>query len=393
MATNTRQQSKKGKAKAGSSIGPDDSASQVPFNRQSNSTNSSRESLVGSNQYENWTNAKPYLESFELELKAMDAGDITTSTYMPQSCQRIALCRSIPELNARRNKIRAIRYRVYGVERPSMQARYYPSQAIYDACKNEFIALDNCLEWSPTHLLAKNAEEGGDTIAMVMKYNPDHHNDLRVLLRALRIKATKDNKKDTSFLKDLRNMWPVVPDFPGTSANAYYSKFQWEVATCMYRDIVERFLMFTVMYQKTINKKSEEFDGIGSAMEEVREDPLPSAYKDVETVQYEEEVSTLPSHSELFTPGTAGAAQAGDYRLRDPPPLTREAVEQMEPSTSRRLSFGGNQYYPPDDSMSIMSPLMSRSQARDRQVGRVSGNLAAPMPFNTDATGRATSDI
>src|SRR5215211_6254878 len=40
-----------------------------------------------------------------------------------------------------------------------------------------------------------------------------------------------------------------------------------------------------------------------------------------------------------------------------------------------------------------MSPLMSRSQARDRQVGRVSGNLAAPMPFNTDATGRATSDI
>src|SRR2546421_12128032 len=60
MATNTRQQSKKGKAKAGSSIGPDDSASQVPFNRQSNSTNSSRESLVGSDQYENWTNAKPY---------------------------------------------------------------------------------------------------------------------------------------------------------------------------------------------------------------------------------------------------------------------------------------------------------------------------------------------
>src|SRR6266516_3896315 len=295
MATNTRQQSKKGKAKAGSSIGPDDSASQVAFNRQSNSTNSSRESLVGSDQFKNWTNAKPYLESFELELKAMDPGDITKNTYTPQSCQRIALCRSIPELNARRKKTRAIRYRVYGVEQPPTQARYYPSQAIYDACKNEFIALDNCIEWSPTHLLAKNAEEGGDTIGMVMKYHPDPHNALRALLRALRSKAIKDNKKDTSFLKDLRNMWPVVPDFPGASANAYYSKFQWELATCIYRDIVERFLMFMVMYQKTVNETTKEFDGIGSTMEEVQEDPLPSAYEEVETVKYDEEVSHLPS--------------------------------------------------------------------------------------------------
>src|SRR5204862_5550879 len=108
MATNTHQQSKKGKAKAGSSIGPNDSASDVPFNRQSNSTNSSRESLVGSDQYENWTNTKPYLESFELELKMMDPGDITKSTYTPQSCQPIALCRSIAELNDRRKKNRAI---------------------------------------------------------------------------------------------------------------------------------------------------------------------------------------------------------------------------------------------------------------------------------------------
>ena len=82
-------------------------------------------------------------------------------------------------------------------------------------------------------------DEGGDTIAMVMKYDPDLHNALQVLLRALRSKATKDTKKDTSHLKELRDMWPVVPDFPGTSANAYYSKFQWEVATCLYRDIVE----------------------------------------------------------------------------------------------------------------------------------------------------------
>src|SRR2546423_2710839 len=194
------------------------------------------------------------------------------------------------------------------------------------------------MEWSPTHLLAKDAEEGGDTIAMVMKYNSDSHNALRVLLRALRSKAIKDNKKDTSFLQDLGIMWPVVPDLPGASANAYYSKFQWEVATCMYRDIVERFLTFTVLYQKSVNKKSEDFDGIGSAMEEVREDPLPSVYEDVDTVQYDEEVevSQLPSHSELFTPGTAGASQAGEYRLRDPPPaLTREAVQQMEPSGSR----------------------------------------------------------
>src|SRR5256714_9841152 len=340
MATNTRQQSKKGKAKAGSSIGPDDSASQVPFNRQSNSTNSSRESLVGSDQYENWTNAKPYLESFELELKAMDSGDITTSTYTPQSCQRIALCRSIPELNPRRKKIRAIGYRVYGLERPPTQARYYPSKAIYDACANEFTTLNNCTEWTPSHLLAKNADDGGDTIAMVMKYNPDSHNALRTLLRALRSKVSKDNKKDTPFLKDLRKIWPVIPDFPGASANAYYSKFQWEVATCLYRDIVERFLTFTIMYQKTVNKKSEEFDGIGSAMEEVRENPLPSVYEEVNTVQYDEEaeVSQLPSHSELFSPGTAGAAQAGDYRLRDPPPaLTREAVERMELSASRRI--------------------------------------------------------
>src|SRR6059058_2045197 len=126
-----------------------------------------------------------------------------------------------------------------------MQARYYPSKAIYDACKNEFIALDSCIEWSPTHLLAKNADKGGDTIAMVMKYNPDSHNALPMLLRALRSKAIKDTKKDNS------------------------SKFQWEVATCIYRNIVERFLTFTVMYQKTVNKKTEEFDSIGSTMEEV----------------------------------------------------------------------------------------------------------------------------
>src|SRR6266516_4501496 len=181
MATNTRQQSKKGKAKAGSSIGPDDSASQVAFNRQSNSTNSSRESLVGSDQFKNWTNAKPYLESFELELKAMDPGDITKNTYTPQSCQRIALCRSFPELNARRKKIHAIGYRVYALERPPTQARYYPSKAIYDACKNELTALDSCIEWSQTHLTAKNTDEGGDTIAMVMKYSPNSHNALQTL--------------------------------------------------------------------------------------------------------------------------------------------------------------------------------------------------------------------
>ena len=89
MATNThtRQQSKKGKGKDESSVGPENSASQVPFNRQSNSTNSSRESLVGSDQYEKWPNAKPYLESFEVELEAMDPGDITKNTYTPQSCQ------------------------------------------------------------------------------------------------------------------------------------------------------------------------------------------------------------------------------------------------------------------------------------------------------------------
>src|SRR6266487_1634993 len=110
MATNTRtrQRSKKGKGKDESSVGPNDSASQVPFNRQSNSTNSSRESLVGSKQYEKWTDAKPYLVSFELELKTMDPGDITKSTYTPQSCQRIVLCRSIQELNARRKKIRGM---------------------------------------------------------------------------------------------------------------------------------------------------------------------------------------------------------------------------------------------------------------------------------------------
>src|SRR3989440_7719950 len=65
----------------------------------------------------------------------------------------------------------------------------------------------------------------------------------------------------------------------------------------------------------------------------------------------------------------------------------------MEPSGSRRISFGGNQYYPPDDSTTMASPLISRSQARSQQVGRVSGNLSAPMPFETDATGQATSDI
>ena len=101
MATNTHtRQLKKGKGKDESSVGLDNSASQVPFNRQDNSTNFSRESLVGSDQYENWMTAKPYLESFELELNTMEPGDITKSTYMPQSCQRIALCRSIPELNA-----------------------------------------------------------------------------------------------------------------------------------------------------------------------------------------------------------------------------------------------------------------------------------------------------
>src|SRR5437763_8324739 len=65
----------------------------------------------------------------------------------------------------------------------------------------------------------------------------------------------------------------------------------------------------------------------------------------------------------------------------------------MEPSGSRRIAFGGNQYYPPYDSMSMASPLISKSKARSRQVGRVSGNLSAPMPFETDDTGRATSDI
>ena len=67
------------------------------------------------------------------------------------------------------------------------------------------------------------------------------------------------------------------------------------------------------MYQKTVNKKTEEFDGIGSAMDEVQKDLLPSAYEDTETVQYEEEESQVPSDSELFTAGTVGAIQARSY--------------------------------------------------------------------------------
>src|SRR5690349_8926169 len=136
-AASTRQ---KGKAKSRvvSSVGPDDSVSQAVYTRQANSTNSSRSSLVNSERHEDWISVKPYLESFEQETTALDKTDADNAAYKPQTCQRISLCRSIPELDARRRKIRALGYRVYGWPRPETNERYYPSKKIYDAFKTEF---------------------------------------------------------------------------------------------------------------------------------------------------------------------------------------------------------------------------------------------------------------
>ena len=391
------------KGRAVSSIAPSDSASQPPkpFIRQDNSTNSSRESLVESDRYDNWFVAKPFLESFEQETVPLDQTDADNAAYKPQSCQRTELCRSIPDLNRRRQKIRAIGYRVYNWPRPPSLERFYPKQTAYDTYKTEFALLDDCIEFKPTHMLKNNAENRGENICMVVKYNHTKHTALRTVLKKLKNQIVKiDKKTDSSLLKDLRISWPGVPEFPDSSPNALYSKYQWEVATCIYRDVIERFLAYTFNYQKTAAGKQEEIDLVGSAMNDVCDDPLPAIQEDYESGNQTigpEETSQGPSASMLFTPGTYGATQASQYSLREPPPLTKEAVEQLTRKERRkdtRVSIGGAQYYPAEESTIAPweSPLATRARAMEHRVGRTSGSLIAPMPYPLDARGRAITN-
>ena len=87
MPAKTRHQGARGRS--GSSVAPSDSTSQPPkpFNRQDNSTKSSRESLVESDQYDYWYTVKPYLESLDQETTSLDPDDANNATYKPQSCQ------------------------------------------------------------------------------------------------------------------------------------------------------------------------------------------------------------------------------------------------------------------------------------------------------------------
>jgi hypothetical protein len=46
----------------------------------------------------------------------------------------------------------------------------------------------------------------------------------------------------------MRNLCPQLPLFPDLDGNSYFSKFQFELATVLYRDEVERFLGYMHVY-------------------------------------------------------------------------------------------------------------------------------------------------
>src|SRR6185295_9416814 len=143
-----------------STLAPSDSASQAAFTRQRRSTTSSRESLVKSENLDSWHVAKPFLLSNNHALEDLDQTEIDTFKYTPQSWARTLTCRRIPDLDARRKKIRKLGYRLYGWPRPSTRHRMYPSDKVYNSFKTEFTELDACVVFSPMHTLKEVDDDG-----------------------------------------------------------------------------------------------------------------------------------------------------------------------------------------------------------------------------------------
>ena len=107
------------------------------------------------------------------------------------------------------------------------------------------------------------------------------HNGLHTALKSLRHRVGAINKStDTQTLKEMHEEWPGVPEFPDSSPNTLYSKFQWEVAACIYRDAIEHFLIYTFSYQLTLAGNASDIDDVPSAMDAVYDNPEPMIYTD-----------------------------------------------------------------------------------------------------------------
>src|SRR6185295_9260223 len=170
-----------------STLAPSDSASQATFTCQSRSTDSSRESLVKSENFDNWHTAKPFLEGNAHVLEDLQQTDIDSFKYTPQSCARTLTCRRISDLNSRRKKIRKLGYRLYNWPRPSTRHRQYPSTEVYEGFKTEFAQLDACVEFSPTHTLKHVDDDEKETvIGVIHQFNVMPSSTLHKTLKALR---------------------------------------------------------------------------------------------------------------------------------------------------------------------------------------------------------------
>ena len=133
----------------------------------------------------------------------------------------------------------------------------YPTQEVYDAYPNEFALLDLICEFSPQHMLKYASDK--KNIDMVMKFDYHKYSNWSLVVRKLKttlVKKDDPNQDDSPKLYELRKNWPLIPEFPDCKANSLFSKFQFEVAACMFRDQAKRYMAYMFYFQQVLKDEN-----------------------------------------------------------------------------------------------------------------------------------------
>jgi hypothetical protein len=138
--------------------------------------------------------------------------------------------------------------RVYAVPPPSIPEyqQVYPTAVSEKYWEGALKQLDICCQFKPTHKLTV---EGKTVIVSSLELKPYRNvtSELRSLKGVL-MNKTPDSNLSSEELEEMRNLCPQLPLFPDLDGNSYFSKFQFELATVLYRDEVERFLGYMHIY-------------------------------------------------------------------------------------------------------------------------------------------------
>jgi hypothetical protein len=138
--------------------------------------------------------------------------------------------------------------RVYSVPPPSNPEfqRVYPTAVSEKYWEGALKQLDICCQFNPTHKLTV---EGKTVIVSSLELKPYRNVTSELCsLKGILLNKTPDTDLSSKELEEVRNHCPQLPLFPDLDGNSYFSKFQFELATVLYRDGVKHFLGYMHVY-------------------------------------------------------------------------------------------------------------------------------------------------